>query len=341
MKQFAILLLTLALTFTQSFSQRPEDTIKVDAETEKVIEGALKYLAANQLPNGAWFGIDNREKQYPIAITAYTLLTFLAAGNLPDEGPYGSNVTKGTNYLLQSVDAEGLIGDKSSGQYMYFHGIATIALAELYGQTKDDTLRQKLEKLVKVIISSQNEEGGWRYKPYVSDADVSVTVLQVVALRAAKNGGLKVPQKTIDNAVGYVRKCYVKADGGFAYQPGKDSGFARTAAAIYSLQVCGEYDDPMVRTGSEYLFEKFDDSQRYFTYGNFYAAPAQYMIGGETWVKWYAKIKTKLLKEAEPVTGGKYSWPSGHNGSPGPHWTTAVNTMILAMPYNYVPLYQR
>jgi hypothetical protein len=334
-------LVSLALTLPQSRAERLVDPVKVDAATEKIIDGALQYLAGNQAPNGAFFGIDPREKQYPIAITAYTLMAFLSTGNLPGEGEFGENVTKATKYLLDSVDDEGLIGDKNSGQYMYFHGVATIALAELYGQTRDDTLRQKLDRLIKVIISSQNGEGGWRYKPYVSDADISVTVLQVVALRAAKNGGLKVPQKTIDDAVNYVRSCYVAADGGFSYQPGKDSGFARTAAAIYSLQVCGEYDDPKVKTGSKYLFEKFEKNQRYFTYGNFYAAPAQYMIGGKTWENWYAKVKTHLLEQAKPLGDGKYFWPSGHNGSPGPHWTTAVNTMILAMPYHYIPLYQR
>jgi hypothetical protein len=340
-RAWPILATLLILSLPQVRAERLDDPVKVDAETEKVIAGALRYLAGNQAPSGAWFGIDNREKQYPIAMTAYTLMAFLAAGHLPGEGEYGSHVAKGAKYLVDSVDEEGLIGDKGSGQYMYFHGIATIALAELYGQTSDDSLRQKLDRLVKVIISSQNDEGGWRYKPYVADADISVTVLQVVALRAAKNGGLRVPQQTIDDAVGYVRSCYVKSDGGFSYQPGKDSGFARTAAAIYSLQVCGEYDDPKVKTGSDYLFERFGKNERYFTYGNFYAAPAQYMIGGKVWADWYAKIKEHLLAEAQPLKEGQFFWQSGHNGAPGPHWTTAVNAMILAMPNHYIPLYQR
>src|SRR5256886_11518843 len=43
------------------------------------------------------------------------------------------------------------------------------------------------------------------------------------------------------------------SSGGFTYQPNRDPGFARTAAAIYSLQVCGLYDDPMVKRGAEYL----------------------------------------------------------------------------------------
>ena len=68
-------------------------------------------------------------------------------------------------------------------------------------------------------------------------------MLQVVALRAARNGGLDVPQAVIDHAVKYVKSCYHEATGGFGYQPHREPGFARTAAAIYSLQVCGLYDD--------------------------------------------------------------------------------------------------
>ena len=90
---------------------------------------------------------------------------------------------------------------------MYGHGIGTIALAELFGQTRDQTLRPKLEKAVKLIVSCQNPAGGWRYAPRPNDADISVTVLQVVALRAAKNSGIDVPQQTIDNAIRFVKSC--------------------------------------------------------------------------------------------------------------------------------------
>ena len=317
------------------------DPVKVDPKAEAIIKGALKYLAANQSPNGAFFGIESKEREYPIAMTGYALMAFQAAGHLPGEGEYGREVAAGVKYLLDSVADDGLIGKRDSGQYMYFHGVATIALAELYGQTQIPAIRQKLERLIKVIISSQNDQGGWRYKPYVSDADISVTVLQVVALRAAKNGGIKVPQKTIDEAIKYVHACHHKHTGGFSYQPGQEPGFARTAAAIYSLQVCGRYDDPQVKAGSKYLFKSFKDGQRWFTYGNFYAAPAHYMIGGKTWADWYKKVRDLLVEQAKKGKDGQYYWERGRGGAPGPFYTTAVNAMILAMPYHYVPLYQR
>ena len=51
---------------------------------------------------------------------------------------------------------------------------------------------------------------------------------------------------------------------------GSVAAFARTAAAIYSLQVCGLYEDPMVKKGSEYLMKEYKDGHmEWFTYGNF------------------------------------------------------------------------
>ncbi len=314
-----------------------QDSVTVDPQTEEIIRGALRYLASKQTVNGSWqTGGENQT----LAMTGYTLIGFLAAGQLPDEGEFGKNVTAGMQFILNSVRTDGTMG--SYGHYMYGHGIASIALAEIYGQTRDPRVRQKLDQIIKLIIRCQNHEGGWRYMPTAADADMSVTVLQLVALRAAKNSGIEVPQATIDRGVKYVRTCYHKGSGGFCYQPfGGNPGFARTAAAIYSLQVCGEYTDPRMATGSKFLFDRKSNHQ-WFTYGNFYAAPAQYMIGGETWQKWYTLMRNELVPKAKRE-GNQYHWDTEFDGGRGvgPVFCTAVYTTILAMPYHYLPLYQR
>jgi hypothetical protein len=344
MKRFSLVALGLLIFFTASAQNNAKrDPVVVDEKTEALIKGALKWLASKQQPNGAW-GYSGDETRHPVAMTGYTLMAFQSAGQLPGEGEFGKNVTAGMQYLLEQITPEGLFANRNSGQYMYGHGIASIALAELYGQTRSPAMRPKLEKIIKLIIAAQNREGGWRYRPVASDADISVSVLQVVALRAAKNSGLDVPQATIDRAVQYVKACQHAPSGGFAYQPGRDPGYARTAAAIYSLQVCGLYDDPMVKKGSEYLLKNYSRNEQWFTYGNFYAAPAQYMVGGETWAKWYSQLKDVLFKSASSIRGEMYYWEpklDAGGGGVGPTFSTAVYVMILAMPYHYIPLYQR
>ena len=317
------------------------DPVVVDPTTEAVIHGALRYLAAQQSTNGSWTAL-GRRGEHPVAMTGYALIAFMAAGNLPEEGDYARQVNAGMQFLLDSIQTDGTYRDVAAGQYMYNHGIATIALAELYGQTRSPAIRTKLERAVKLIIGAQTDrgenKGGWRYRPFPGDADISVTVMQVVALRAAKNAGFDVPQQTIDDAIDYVRRCKVGATGGFSYgaEDRGGPGFARTAAAVYSLQVCGQYDDPLVQPASNYLFEHNRTRDQWWTYGCNYATPAQYMIGGATWTRWYGLMKETLLGSVQRV-GDQCYW----EGEVGPVYCTAAHATILAMPWHYLPLYQR
>src|SRR6185295_1605675 len=140
---------------------------------------------------------------------------------------YGKNVRRGTDFLLTQARNDGFITSSESvsagrqSSNMYDHGIATIALGEVYGTTQDPRVRDVLSNSVKLIVGCQNSEGGWRYTPRPESADISVTVLQVVALRVAKNGGISVPQSTIDRAVDYVKSCSDASNGGFTYQAGR------------------------------------------------------------------------------------------------------------------------
>ena len=55
-----------------------------------------------------------------------------------------------------------------------------------------------------------------------------------MALRAARDAGIKVDEGVIDKSIQYVKNCQ-NADGGFSYQPsmrGPGSGYARTAAGV-------------------------------------------------------------------------------------------------------------
>src|SRR5687768_16254136 len=193
----------------------PKDDVVVDDKTEAIIKGAIKWLAAKQQPNGSW--TTGRGNEHPVAMTGYTLICFMSAGHLPGEGEYGKNVTRGMNYLLSCVRADGYITNGGESN-MYNHGIAAIVLAELYGQTKDPKLKQKLDLAIKLIVNCQNAQGGWRYRPAIVDGDISVTVLQLTAARAALNSGIEVPQTTIDRGVNFVKLCYHPSTGGFTYQ---------------------------------------------------------------------------------------------------------------------------
>jgi prenyltransferase beta subunit len=316
-------------------SRSGADDVVVDERTEQMIKGGLKYLASRQQPNGSWAEGD---RNHAGAITAYVLLAFLSTGNMPNEGEHGQVVQRGVDFLINCARPDGYIAAADGAHNMYGHGIATLALGELYGMTNDEAIRPRLERAIKLIIGAQNKDGGWRYNPRPGDADVSVSVLQVVALRVAKNSGIDVPEETLDRAVKYIRACHHDS-GGFTYQSkGGGPGSARTAAAVYALQVCGLYDDKMVEAGNAYYLNNYQRDRSYFTYGINYAGPVNYMVGGETWRKFYGEIKARIIKDAKSQ-GALFYWAA--QGPGGESYATAVSVGVLAMPYGYLPLYQR
>jgi hypothetical protein len=347
---FALVLLP-AVPAARAQKTSPTDTVKVTSKTEAVINGALKYLAGQQAPDGSWggnkVGVSN---PWPVAMTSYVMMAFLANGNLPDEGPYAKQVKRGLQYLLNSVQTDGTFRETDQYHYMYSHGLATMVLAEVYGETQDAAIRTKLQHAVLLIVHAQNPEGGWRYQPGSKDADLSVTVPQTVALCAAKRAGIAVPQVTIDRAVAYIKHCRTEG-GGFAYMAGQGGAdFARTAGAIYALQITGLYDDPMVAEGSRYVMNNITKCNEpgwqaeWLTYGSYYAAVAHYLIGGETWKTYYQAFGQGYLLSHVTAEGDTYHWdvrldPNARDV--GPNWCTAVFATVLSLPYGYLPLYQR
>jgi hypothetical protein len=311
------------------------DDVVVDEATERLINAGLRYLAARQKPNGSWADGD---VNHGAAITAYAVIAFMSAGHLPGEGEHGQVVQRGVDFLLNCVRPNGYIAASQGEHNMYGHGIAALALGEAYGLTHDEEVRPRLERAIKLILASQNKEGGWRYNPEPRDADVSVSVLQAVALRVAKNSGIDVPQENVDRAIAYLRACR-HASGGFTYQArGGGPGAARTAAAVYAMQVLGLYDDEAVTRGAAYYLANYERDRGHFSYGINYATPMYYMKGGEPWRSWYDAMRTRLTREAR-VQGGLAFWQA--HGPGGDSYGTAVAVSILATPYGYLPLYQR
>jgi squalene cyclase len=307
----------------------------LDEPTRKATAKALEWLASQQHADGSW-----GDGRYPhnTAITSFALLAFLSQGHLPGQGLYGPEVAKGARFLVAATRSDGYVVGPRGGN-MYCHGMATLALAELWGTTGDEEIRPALEKAVDLIVRTQHREGGWRYDPAPSGHDISVTIMQVMALRAAKNGGLHVPDATLEKALAYIGRCYDARSGGYTYQPGsREPGFARTAAGVCVLQLGGRYDAQEIRRAVEYLLKNADD-KKHFWYGQYYAAHALHQVGGKDWEQWYERIKGRLL----PKQQADGSWSSGSLGSDdgaGPVYQTAIAVIILSTPLGYLPIFQ-
>jgi prenyltransferase beta subunit len=309
------------------------------------VKSAVDWLGRNQAPDGTWRG--NRGNT--TGVVAACAIALMSQGHLPGIGEYGPQTAKALEFLMRNAQPDGLLYRADMGPFpMYHHGLATLALAEAWGQSANPRMREVLRKAVDLICSCQNRQGGWRYQPVVNDADLSVTVMQLMALRAARDAGLDVPGEVIDLGIGYVKSCQNAKgkgkDGGFAYQPNGESGFARTGAGITSLQVAGDYRAGEVSEGIEYLMsfkpvgEKKPDHEEFYFYGLYYATMGMYQAqslgsaGRRWWSQWYPPVVKDVLSRIGP--DGKIK--SGNDV-----YDTAMAVLILTIPYRYLPIYQR
>lgn len=317
-------------------ADKPTD-VAVDAATLAATAKALEWLAEKQNANGSW-----SEIPFPhnTAITSFAMLAFMSQGHLPGQGKFGPQVAKGCRFLLSSArDADGyLIGTR--GGNMYAHGMATLALAELWGMTGELDVKPVLQRAVELIIRSQSTEGGWRYDPHPHGADISVTIMQVMALRAAKNSGLHVPDRTLDRAIEYIKRCYDPRTGGYRYQPNQQEiGFARTAAGICVLQLSGKFDAEEIPKALTWLKIQGRGRVEYFWYGLYYAAHAMHQVGGKEWAEWYSRTRDFLL--IRQSTNGSWSSQELDNRTAGPVYQTAIAVLVLSVPMQYLPIFQR
>ncbi len=308
---------------------------------EAAVDRALEHLAKVQHQDGWWPQTVNASGPNN-GVNGFCLLAFLGRGHTPGRGPYQEVVGRAVSYLLSTQNKEGLYASVGNSHgAMYEHALATLSLIEAYGSVPNVDMRRSVQKAVDLIVSAQNKEGGWRYNPHPGDADLSVTVMQVVALRAAINARLNVPQATTDKAIGYVKRCAVPV-GGFSYQPGGKANCAQSAAGALCMQLLGQFDDPSVPAALKYLQKKTynDRLDPYFYYTSYYAMQAHFQAGEAQWSAWHPRVR-KFLLENQNEDG---SWPGyGEEKFNGPAraYSTAMGAMCLEVYMHYLPAYQR
>ncbi len=324
-------------------------------EVDTAIESGIEFLLSNQKDNGAIYDRGN-----PTAITALSLMSLAAVGHLPiHPNENGEAMAKALKFILleKNQNEVGYFG--KDGGRMYGHGIVTLTLAEMLGMGMDEetdkSIRDKCQKAIDLILRSQkvqknqSQQGGWRYSPDSRDADLSVTIWQLMALRSAKNSGLDVPSSAISKAIEYLERSYksklndqgepIDKKSGFAYQPGGHPEYTTTAAGLLAMQVCGQYESPFVLGAADWLLDHVPQTNRkFFFYGTYYYAQAMYQRGDE-----HAEKARKLVEEILlPMQKENGAWQGGGSESgAGEVYCSSMAMLALAVKYHYLPIYQR
>ncbi len=334
----------------------------VTIETVKTIDKGLKYLVRTQRADGSWtnsggYGGYN----YPAVMTSLAGMAMLASGSTPESGPYTKQAKKAMMYILRLAESssDGLICSKSGeSRSMYGHGFSMLFLAQCYGvdlrKELAGRIRNVLAKAVALTAKCQSDlgpgakhAGGWIYTPNQRSDEGSVTVTQLQALRACRNVGIKVPNSTITRAVEYLRYCQ-QSDGGICYSA-RSRGSSRppiSAAAIACFYAAGIYDRN--RGGAESdeakMVEKLvayckrtvnvSNTGGHYFYMHLYMAQGLYQRGGKDWTDYYPKLRDRMIS----LQAADGSWMGD---SVGTTYGTAIATIVLQLPYGYLPICQR
>jgi hypothetical protein len=323
------------------------------ALTERAVRSGLDWLAKVQKRDGSWSlkgpYSGGAADDNPAAATAMALLAFQGAGHTHKKGEFSKNVAAGWKWLLAKQDDNGcFFHDGAFHHRFYTQGQCTIALCEVYGMSRDESLRKPAELAIQYLVRSQSPEGGWRYTPR-SDSDVSVTGWIVMALQSARMAGLEVPQDTLRRIGKFLDT--VALDGGsrYPYQEGQEATLTMTAEALLCRQYLGwPRNDARLVEGVEWITrpENLVNFQRgrnvYYWY---YATQVCHHMEGDYWKRWNAVMRQALPEQQiksgreagswDPLRPTRDEWEA-HGGR---LYVTCLSIYMLEVYYRHMPLY--
>ncbi|MBN9523552.1 hypothetical protein J0H58_34415 [bacterium] len=330
----------------------------------------LAWLARQQKRDGHWeFDADRQYKTTDdwATSTGMVLLPFLGAGQTHAAGDtYKKAVGDGLTWLKNDLNPKTGKFAHGSQQYMYGHGIATLALCEAYALTGDAALQAPAQAAVNYIVRGQGVDGSWGYHAGLS-GDTSATGWQLQALFAARQGKLVVPDATVKNAVRFLdRVASGPTKSVYGYRgPNGRPGSSLSAVGLWSRYHFDGWtpDTPGIQDGTA---ELADPARRPKTaaqvkrspappemYFSYYATQVMHRAGGVAWRDWFLGPEENgkrvggmrdWLAAFQSANGNDAGSWATDRGVIGPHCgrvgTTALALLTLETPYRYLPLYR-
>ena len=365
------------------FAQDAKDVLSAEEweAVDRAVERGLAWLAKQQQPDGSFPTLPFGQP----AVSGLCELAFLAHGYLPGEGKYGEQLSRTVDYVAGCQKANGLVtlvgpqGPTITRQIIhdigasasYNHAIGSLVLSENYsvgGAEVAERLEPVIEKSIQAALEMQKwqkrrnvDTGGWRYvdifsgEEYDFDSDLSVTGWYLMFLRSAKNAGFDVPQKPIDDAVGFVRHCFQPKYGVFQLMSTDSDRRSRgmAGAGILALAHAGHHNAPEAKAAGDWILrhdfnaynvqEPFDQvgwlNDRYH-YSAFNCCQGMYQLGGEYWSKFFPPLARTLIANQQP--DGSWSKEShAEDWKYGTAYTTSLVLLTLGAPNQLLPIFQR
>lgn len=331
---------TLTTSAAQGIALPTGDVVPRDVR--EMYDRGMQYLISSQAEDGSW-----QDGQRGPGTTGLAMMVFLASGEDPNFGVYALPIRRALRSMVRAQNATtGYMGDS-----MYHHGFATLALAEAYGSVdetdlwetgtpaagKERSIGAALELAVRCSVTSQstNPHRAWRYSPSARDADTSVSGAVLMGLLAARNAGIEVPDKSIDDAIKYFTTMTgdtgsVGYSGGLG---GMGQSLPRSSIACLVYAIAKRKDLKQYEATKLYLSKSLDEQSHYMEYARYYQAQALFQADLPTWEKWNRSLIRQL--KASQAEDGSFS------GQFGKSTATSLNLLALALNYRFLPIYER
>jgi len=355
-------------------------------KTELAVSTALHWLRRHQNRNGMWSlatyhkrcGLEKKRGRcagdglpliFDVGGTALSLLSYTGHGlDHIAASPFSDTIKNAKNYLIRSQDIKGLFGRPLEKHYIYNHLLSTLALADLCLMSEDtEDLIPAIQKGVEYISAIQNPEWAWRYndktKTHIgAQNDTSVTAWVVMALKTAKECGIKVDDKCFEGASRWLDFCYVENErsqiANYGYIMSENGNPAFLFGRPYGATACGLLSRQFLNESkglvpcANALMEELPDwngfRDMYYWY---YGSLAMFQMGGEYWDRWNDAMKPTLVdnqnKKKHYCQYG--SWnpdkdaygvdrKGARAGLGGRVYTTALGALTLEVYYRYARL---
>jgi hypothetical protein len=373
------------------------EAVLVTNDQRRAVDRAAKWIAAAQKPGGMW-GDEKATRVADTALCALALMAAgstvtsgppLAGGGRGDEtlrGPHARQVRAALQYLARLAWSDtpgkpaGYIADDAESQ-MHGHGFAMLTLAQACGNLAPsslksirefiasgepasklslaDQVRWGLERAVRLTEAAQDvEAGGWYYTPTEGGHEGSMTVTQIVGLRAARDAGVAVNGVVMRRAYDYLRDSQNVTNpdliGGFAYEKSHLDrvSYALTGAALSTMFGLGRYgenteDKAIIERGLRFMDRRFadaidadGDSQQWFYYRWFYGSLTLYLSNDERRIRdQWPRLRRTILSYQHKDGFFRKLGPASEPG--GVEYSTAMACLALEVPLESLPIFQR
>ena len=325
-----------------------------DAETERCVMRALRWLKTQQRPDGSWAG-----RSGSLNMTGFVVLTYLSRGIKPGGDPeFGDTVRLGVEYLMRNRHKD---------------AIALAALAEAYGLSRNPNIREIVEQSLNELADKMKETiwGPWKDgSKNVEPRDLTKLTFYVMALRSAQLSRFKIPnlQKGLDKLrEGFLHQANKKY-GGFssAYYGPPPVNYPRIMMWHYMLGVVGmQYvgagDNPVIDKTLNILMDEWEPPTITTTdisccpvRANYWATMVffNYFEGDKRWAEWNGKMKSVYKRGQKKIQGqyldhrgmpqeiGYWECEDMHIGSQ-PIAPTCYIALQLMVYYRYLPTGQK